>query len=394
MNISINRVTAVSSYEANEKVADIVVSGGTSPYSYSLATGGEYFQISGTEVQVKAAMDISNIQSFSVTAMDSTSGAPTSITSEVIYPNITAEIQVMFNTENHIYLITNDIDLGHGVLTIPADCTLNFQGGKITNGRLILNSTKILPNGFTVGHYISATISGTWALGGMRWDSDFKCLEFYNGTNWEFVGSSPVMYEYKFDYYEALRALYHNEVYMNVDLYIGIVGLERDAVNTESISDFSTPSPKYSLAPGQTVYFEKSDGDRFNVLFYNSFNSRIATPADIEYDSNCFYDYTASGYTNFLKSLSDNISYGWIKNTSEDTTYLFSLATKKDYRLISDANITLNRISSKLETKGDTENRPSLGTWASGFEYYDTTLGKKILWNGTDWVNLDGTALE
>ena len=28
-----------------------------------------------------------------------------------------------------------------------------------------------------------------------------------------------------------------------------------------------------------------------------------------------------------------------------------------------------------------------------GFEYYDTTLKKKILWNGTAWVNLDGTEL-
>lgn len=28
-----------------------------------------------------------------------------------------------------------------------------------------------------------------------------------------------------------------------------------------------------------------------------------------------------------------------------------------------------------------------------GFEYYDTTLKKKVLWNGTDWVNVDGTPL-
>lgn len=28
-----------------------------------------------------------------------------------------------------------------------------------------------------------------------------------------------------------------------------------------------------------------------------------------------------------------------------------------------------------------------------GFDVYDTTLKKKILWNGTAWVNLDGTSL-
>ena len=34
-------------------------------------------------------------------------------------------------------------------------------------------------------------------------------------------------------------------------------------------------------------------------------------------------------------------------------------------------------------------------TWHSdvGYMYFDTTLGKYICWNGTAWVNLDGTAL-
>lgn len=40
---------------------------------------------------------------------------------------------------------------------------------------------------------------------------------------------------------------------------------------------------------------------------------------------------------------------------------------------------------------GTSEERPTYIT--EGFEYYDTTLKKKILWNGTDWVNLDGTIL-
>lgn len=42
--------------------------------------------------------------------------------------------------------------------------------------------------------------------------------------------------------------------------------------------------------------------------------------------------------------------------------------------------------------KGGTEFRPT--NISEGFEYYDTTLKKKILWNGTAWVNMDGTELE
>ena len=46
-----------------------------------------------------------------------------------------------------------------------------------------------------------------------------------------------------------------------------------------------------------------------------------------------------------------------------------------------------------LNTKGNTSSRPVLFANDEGYEYYDTTLKKKILWNGTAWVNIDGTDL-
>lgn len=42
---------------------------------------------------------------------------------------------------------------------------------------------------------------------------------------------------------------------------------------------------------------------------------------------------------------------------------------------------------------GTTENRPTHFLY-NGYEYYDTTLEKKILWNGTAWVNLDGSSFD
>ena len=46
-----------------------------------------------------------------------------------------------------------------------------------------------------------------------------------------------------------------------------------------------------------------------------------------------------------------------------------------------------------LAHRGTTEQRPTPTASDEGFEYYDSTLKKKILWNGTKWVNIDGTAL-
>lgn len=45
------------------------------------------------------------------------------------------------------------------------------------------------------------------------------------------------------------------------------------------------------------------------------------------------------------------------------------------------------------KTGGTTSQRPTLASGDIGFTYYDSTLGKTIVWNGTAWVNMDGTAL-
>ena len=43
---------------------------------------------------------------------------------------------------------------------------------------------------------------------------------------------------------------------------------------------------------------------------------------------------------------------------------------------------------------GDTASRPATLTSSDiGFSYFDTTIGKMIVWNGSTWVNMDGSAL-
>lgn len=43
--------------------------------------------------------------------------------------------------------------------------------------------------------------------------------------------------------------------------------------------------------------------------------------------------------------------------------------------------------------RGDTLSRPILGPTDDGFFYFDRNLLKMIVWNGINWVNMDGTAL-
>lgn len=164
LNITINKTAVAASYPAGSTVATAVASGGTTPYTYSLATGGDYFSIDASTgaVTTKALMDASSIQSFSVTATDSNS-TPESITSGVVYPNIQATQQSKFNKSNVIYKIVNDIDLGNAVLTIPTGCTLDFQGGSFSNGTIVGNNTKITA-GLQKIFDTDITLSGTWSI--------------------------------------------------------------------------------------------------------------------------------------------------------------------------------------------------------------------------------------
>ena len=175
LNITINKTAVAASYPAGSTVATAVASGGTTPYTYSLATGGNYFSINASTgvVTTKALMDAGSIQSFSVTATDSNS-TPESITSGVVYPNIQATQQSRFNRANVIYKIVNDIDLGNAVLTIPANCTLDFQGGSFSNGTIVGQNTKIEAGLTKI--FDNITINGTW-------NNDNSYLEWFNLVN-------------------------------------------------------------------------------------------------------------------------------------------------------------------------------------------------------------------
>lgn len=165
LNITINKVSVAVSFAAGATVATAVASGGTTPYVYSLATGGDKFAINSSTgvVTTIAAMDITNIASFSVTATDSTTGTAQTITSEVVYPNIQAKVQSKFNRSNTIYKITRDIDLGNGVLTIPFGCTLDFQGGSFSNGTITGNGTDITVDK-QARIFNNIIIAGTWKV--------------------------------------------------------------------------------------------------------------------------------------------------------------------------------------------------------------------------------------
>lgn len=72
-----------------------------------------------------------------------------------------------FTQENTIYKITTDLNLNTAILELPANCTLDFQGGSFSNGTIIGNETKIEGN-VKIECFLSGTykgnIDGCWFI--------------------------------------------------------------------------------------------------------------------------------------------------------------------------------------------------------------------------------------
>ena len=64
------------------------------------------------------------------------------------------------NIENTIYVIKYDFDLNGGKVTLPLGCVLKFDGGRIRNGILIGNHTRIIAQKKAI--FDSVSIEGTW----------------------------------------------------------------------------------------------------------------------------------------------------------------------------------------------------------------------------------------
>ena len=92
--------------------------------------------------------------------------------------------KTVINTQGAIYKIVRDIDLGGENFSMPANCTLDFQGGKIINGTLTLNNTKVLPNGCVITDYIQSSISGTYAKGQQLYDITLNKPIWWTGSAW------------------------------------------------------------------------------------------------------------------------------------------------------------------------------------------------------------------
>ena len=134
--------------------------GGTLPYTKNIVQGSALYELSGLDILAKVEITLDNLEPVQIQVTDSLGETALS---NVVTPKIKALIQNKFNKPNVIYKITKDIDLEGGTLTIPAGCTLDFQGGSFTNGTIVGTNSDIRADEH-VTIFKGIVIKGTWKV--------------------------------------------------------------------------------------------------------------------------------------------------------------------------------------------------------------------------------------
>lgn len=77
----------------------------------------------------------------------------------------------------------------------------------------------------------------------------------------------------------------------------------------------------------------------------------------------------------------------------EDKGFLYYNTTNNKLMFYNGSWINIDGHHVDFKTKGSSEERPTPNILEEGDTFFDTSLKKMILWNGTAWVNMDGTTL-
>lgn len=182
-------------------------------------------------------------------------------------------------------------------------------------------------------------------------------------------------------YYIGTLAAYNNlnkmNIFYNYSSYKGVLNIVRH--NDIIYGDLSWLNNyiKYS-----------SD---FKVYIYNPFPSQIMSVR---------IDYFRLQNDSIIKEVDYDTIKDGLKNISVWSSENYNNCTDNVLIIDKDSNLILKNKSkihyisyNNYNNKGTSSQRPILESSDEGSEYYDTTLKKKILWNGTAWVNFDGTEL-
>lgn len=98
------------------------------------------------------------------------------------------------SSEDTIYVIKWDYDLGGEEVSVPTNCVLKFEGGSVNNGIMYLNGCDIVPT-FNSVENNSLVLNGYPKAGVYKWDRELGKPLWCNGEKWVDAMGNPVEVE-------------------------------------------------------------------------------------------------------------------------------------------------------------------------------------------------------
>lgn len=267
--------------------------------------------------------------------------------------------QEMINKTNTIYEVRYDFDLNGAEITIPNNCTLQFEGGNLSNGTIIGNNTKIIANKeiqifeFDRNRYY---IGGSWKInkwycswfGAIGDGKAFKAK--YNGDTLEKtneLNAFEVIIEGTDNFepiQEALDAAYNTNIKV-VELGLGSYRISKPL--------------NIGWGEYQSIYFKGVKNGHFGDITESDKQSTIILSDTGTYGININSGYRAR--------LSDFDILGW---NGVNYRKQFTFASNTDYYVENPEDWNSERVN-KLPNNGLTPMSPYAGIVTDAFTDYD-----------------------
>ncbi|WCF58752.1 putative C-type lectin [Bacteroides phage PhiCrAssBcn18] len=227
-------------------------------------------------------------------------------------------------------------------------------------------------------------------------DSNKLQVSYTNGNVWIDLSDNPVYTQFRVNNNKLEQSIDLGETWSVVSDYIAAWFRFTGTIGSSQANNVG----KIQISRDNGAIWSDLSGEFTNSLHIKGYVATVdalpsaAVQGDI-YGVGPTYDPSDTEQTNPIYQLYVKDSTGWVDNgrfTSISAGVVQELGNSET-AVMSQAGVTSALNSNFKRFRGDTLNRPILTTDDAGYPYYDTTIGKYIVWNGGSWVNLDGTSL-
>lgn len=162
-------------------------------------------------------------------------------------------------------------------------------------------------------------------------------------------------------------------------------------LHSEEYREAITVVPKLDTESECYLVKYTKENNESKVLEIYKENNTIRVSSDTTVDKK-IVSYDLSKLSLYLYIKEDIKNGGVIISLSDETITIVDIIGRNGR--LDKFSIEYSPVRANLRlVKGNTADRPIISSDEEGFRYYDTTLKKYIVWNGTEWTNMDGTTL-